>query len=312
MKKLLVIVIISIAISISVTSISAQSQMDIPKWVKNNALWWGQGQISDSDYLAGLEYLVNNNYINVGIQSGDTEQLEEKIESLSNLKEGYQKSAIELKKENERLESLIEQYKQSNKELRDNYDEVYEWYLEEFNRNQEWQQAWDKAETQYAELYEAYQYYYNLSTGSNPSNYQSQQSTPSSSSQKSSQSSNSICSGNARCLTGTVTKITDGDTIKIDGQSIRFALASAPELDETDGQSAKEFINNICPVGSVATVDEDDEQTQGSYGRILGVIYCNGLNLNEELLDSGLGYLSTRFCNTSEFSNDSWARKHGC
>jgi len=120
------------------------------------------------------------------------------------------------------------------------------------------------------------------------------------------------CSGTARCITGTMTQVIDGDTLKIDGQSIRFALSSAPELDESGGIKSKEFIENICPVGSTVLVDEDDGQTQGSYGRIIGVIYCNGLNLNEELVDSGLGDVTRGFCNTSEFSNDVWAQKHGC
>jgi len=120
------------------------------------------------------------------------------------------------------------------------------------------------------------------------------------------------CSGTARCITGTVTKIIDGDTIKVDGQSIRFALASAWELDEFKGPEARDLIENLCPVGSTVLVDEDDRQTQGSYGRILGVIYCNGFNLNEELANSGLGYLSISFCDTSEFGNTDWAIKHGC
>ncbi len=124
--------------------------------------------------------------------------------------------------------------------------------------------------------------------------------------------SSALCSGNARCITGTVTQVTDGDTINVGNQAIRFALASAPELYENGGNAARKFIEEICPVGSTATVDEDDSQTRGSYGRIVGVIYCNGVNLNEELVDSGLGYLSTGFCDKSEFANDSWAVKHGC
>jgi len=120
------------------------------------------------------------------------------------------------------------------------------------------------------------------------------------------------CSGTARCITGVVTKVIDGDTIKVDGQSIRFALASAPELNEFQGPEARNFIDEICPVGSTATVDEDDGQTEGSYGRIVGVIYCNGMNLNEELVDSGLGNLEKKFCNISEFGDSDWALKHGC
>jgi len=120
------------------------------------------------------------------------------------------------------------------------------------------------------------------------------------------------CYGTALCFTGTVTSVIDGDTIKVDGQSIRFTLASAPELNEFNGPEALDFIENLCPVGSTALVDEDDGQTGGSYGRIIGVIYCNGVNLNEELLDSEFGYLSSGFCNRSEFKDEDWARKHGC
>jgi hypothetical protein len=37
------------------------------------------------------------------------------------------------------------------------------------------------------------------------------------------------------------------------------------------------------------------------------VIYCNGVNLNSELLDAGLGFLEERFCDSSEFAKESWA-----
>ena len=120
------------------------------------------------------------------------------------------------------------------------------------------------------------------------------------------------CTGNARCIQGLVTDVIDGDTVKVEEQSIRFALASAPELSEPEGVVAKDFINGICPVGSLVTVDEDDGQTKGSYGRILGVIYCNGENLNEQLLESGYGSISSEFCSVSEFASSTWAKKYGC
>ena len=120
------------------------------------------------------------------------------------------------------------------------------------------------------------------------------------------------CSGNAECISGTVTSVIDGDTIKVDGQSIRFALSSASELNEMGGDTARKFIEELCSVGYSVLVDEDDGQAEGSYGRIIGVITCNGVNLNEELLDTDLGYLVLEFCSTSEFVNDSWVQKHGC
>ena len=120
------------------------------------------------------------------------------------------------------------------------------------------------------------------------------------------------CSGIARCIEGSVTKIVDGDTIHVDGESVRFALSSAPELKVFGGIDSRNFIDTICPVGSDVIVDEDDSQTEGSYGRIIGVVYCNGLNLNQELLDADLGYLENQFCDSSEFAEESWAIKHGC
>ena len=127
-----------------------------------------------------------------------------------------------------------------------------------------------------------------------------------------SQESSQDCSGTARCITGFVTKIVDGDTIHVDSVSVRFALSFAPELKGFGGTDSRDFIDTICPVGSDVIVDEDDSQTEGSFGRIIGVVYCNGVNLNSELLDAGLGYLADQFCDSSEFANDSWAIKHGC
>ncbi len=120
------------------------------------------------------------------------------------------------------------------------------------------------------------------------------------------------CLGEAQCITGKVTEIIDGDTIKVDGQSIRFALTSTPEIYEDKGMSAREYVEKMCPIGSIVLVDEDDLQTKGSYNRIIGVVKCNGHILNEVVLNSGYGEISTQFCKTSEFADSVWAKHHGC
>ena len=121
--------------------------------------------------------------------------------------------------------------------------------------------------------------------------------------------SDSNCDGDARCISGTVTMVIDGDTIKVSEQSIRFALASTPELNEVNGVEAKNFIESICPPGSSVLVDEDDGQPDGSYDRMVGMIHCNGVNLNQAILDAGYGTISKNFCSKSEFSNEVWAKK---
>jgi hypothetical protein len=37
----------------------------IPDWVKNNAKWWSEGTISESDYVKSLQYLVSNGIIQI-------------------------------------------------------------------------------------------------------------------------------------------------------------------------------------------------------------------------------------------------------
>ena len=45
------------------SSISIDEQIQIPSWIKNNAKYWSEGGIGDSDFLSGIQYLVNNDVI---------------------------------------------------------------------------------------------------------------------------------------------------------------------------------------------------------------------------------------------------------
>jgi len=40
-----------------------QDPVAVPSWIKNNAEWWSTGQITDSDFLAGIEFMIENNII---------------------------------------------------------------------------------------------------------------------------------------------------------------------------------------------------------------------------------------------------------
>ena len=120
------------------------------------------------------------------------------------------------------------------------------------------------------------------------------------------------CRGTAKCISGTVTKIIDGDTIHVDEVSVRFALVLAPNLEGYGGKDARDFIQTVCPVGSRVLVDEDDGHVLGEDFRMVGLVTCNDVILNQEVLDANLGNLEVRFCSASEFVNDGWAIKHGC
>jgi micrococcal nuclease len=117
------------------------------------------------------------------------------------------------------------------------------------------------------------------------------------------------CKGTAACFTDTVTHIVDGDTLDVGSIRIRLTLVNSPEVGHPGYAEAKEFTNRTCPVGTQALVDEDDGQTGGSYGRMVALVFCQGTNLNAELLRSGNAVLVPDFCAVSEFARDAWT---GC
>jgi Staphylococcal nuclease homologue len=126
------------------------------------------------------------------------------------------------------------------------------------------------------------------------------------------------CQGQADCFRGTVTEIVDGDTMDINNLRVRLALVNTPERGESGYTKAIDFVESVCGVGTTALVDEDDGQKEGSFDRLIGLIYCgdDGINnkksLNELLVEHGYAVIYQDFCNISEFSSASWVQRHGC
>ena len=50
-----------------------ESVSQIPPWIKNNAAWWSEGTISDSEFLTGIEFLIENNIMEIQGDFGDSE-----------------------------------------------------------------------------------------------------------------------------------------------------------------------------------------------------------------------------------------------
>ncbi len=116
-------------------------------------------------------------------------------------------------------------------------------------------------------------------------------------------------------FSGTVTKVTDGDTLDVttsEGETItvRLALIDAPETDEPGFDEARNFITEQC-LDKNAEVDPDNNQGL-TYGRIVAVVYCEGVNVNEAILDNGFADVYQDFCDVSEFADSNWAQEHGC
>ena len=54
-------------ITIPYTEPGVETESTIPEWVKNNAGWWIEGKISDTEFTAALQYLVKVGIIKVNV-----------------------------------------------------------------------------------------------------------------------------------------------------------------------------------------------------------------------------------------------------
>lgn len=111
-------------------------------------------------------------------------------------------------------------------------------------------------------------------------------------------------------LSGNVTHVADGDTLDINGVRIRLSLVNTPERGQDGFKEAKDFVMSLC-LGKKGELDVDNGQRRGDrYGRELGVVYCDGINVNEKLIDNHLANILTQYCDVSEFSTQNWAKPY--
>ena len=111
-------------------------------------------------------------------------------------------------------------------------------------------------------------------------------------------------------LEGTINYIVDGDTLDINDIRIRLSLVDTPERGEDGYKEAKDFVKDLC-LNKEGKVDIDDGQRRGDrYGRDIGIVYCDGINLNAALMKNNLARIYLEYCDVSEFSNEKWAKPY--
>ncbi|GEM_PF-1922023 len=49
----------------TVPTTPSPSTTQIPSWIKNNAKWWSQGQLADSDFTQGIQYLMEQGIVKI-------------------------------------------------------------------------------------------------------------------------------------------------------------------------------------------------------------------------------------------------------
>jgi len=94
--------------------VSAEENSNIPQWIRNNAKWWGEGQISDTDFVSGMQYLIENKIMKVSDQSSVSE--------------------VYIEKYKEWAKREISKYKDYSEKLKTDIDELEDYKRNSFNR----------------------------------------------------------------------------------------------------------------------------------------------------------------------------------
>ncbi|WP_428325635.1 cupredoxin domain-containing protein [Nitrosopumilus sp.] len=62
-SKTMTILILVFAVSIVSLSVNVASAQAVPEWVKNTALWYGEGIVSEGEFLNMIKFLIENEVI---------------------------------------------------------------------------------------------------------------------------------------------------------------------------------------------------------------------------------------------------------
>ncbi len=123
MEKKRSLVFFGILILVSTIGITAWSsttfaeEVFLPNWVRDTALWWGEGKISDSDFINALQYLMNEKILKVPSPDVNTEEIIDKEINFDKL--SLEVTGIE---ELIRVYDLRQYLRDSNQEFQDMQD----------------------------------------------------------------------------------------------------------------------------------------------------------------------------------------------
>lgn len=94
---------------------------------------------------------------------------------------------------------------------------------------------------------------------------------------------------------GSVVSISDGDTITVlvDRKQVKVRLVEidAPEKTQAFGARSKHALSDMC-FGKAARIEE---KSKDRYGRTLGRVFCDGIDVNAEQVRRGMAWVYDKY-----------------
>ena len=112
-----------------------------------------------------------------------------------------------------------------------------------------------------------------------------------------------VCSGSAMVLEGVVIQVIDGDTLWVSLQKgekvkIRMARIDAPESRQEYGKASTEYLIRRVKGKTVKVKWEKKDK----YGRIIGIVFFNGDDINLEMVATGNAWHYSRYDKTLTYA----------
>ena len=116
-----------------------------------------------------------------------------------------------------------------------------------------------------------------------------------------------INSISSESFTGQCIDVADGDTITVQTENqekfkIRLAGIDSPESIQAHGEKSKQYLSALVFGKRVRIQPETVDQ----YGRTVGMVFVNGLNINEQIVANGHAWVFRKYC-TAEYCKE-WLR----
>ena len=109
-------------------------------------------------------------------------------------------------------------------------------------------------------------------------------------------------------------RVVDGDTVRAEAKGkeikIRLVEIDAPEMNQPFGAQSKNFLNRLLYEKEVTLIAQGEDR----YGRVLGNLFSNELNVNMLMVKFGFAWVYDKYAKNSslyEYQNQAKAKNLG-